>query len=106
MLTLLSGDGGFQDLAGNDLAGGDFTSHFVVDIDESPYPASLDAKDPLGSLIYDLGEVGGSIREAGDTDTYKLDLDGRKNAARYARRHGMLRYPSPVAEARDKRMAS
>ena len=36
----------------------------------------------------------------------KLDLDGRKNAARYARRHGMLRYPSPVAGARDKRMAS
>jgi len=91
MLTLFSGDGQFEDLVGRDLdgeadpvttvpsgdgtAGGDFAVHFSAS-DEAPrpYPVPLEAKDPLGSLIYDPS-VTGAIGTTDDTDTFTIDLD-------------------------------
>jgi len=91
-LTLLSGDGQFEDAVGHDLdgdpvawpippnqsgdgaAGGDFVVHFEADVDVAPYPVPLEPKDPLGSLIYDPPVIG-AIGTPGDTDSYTVTLD-------------------------------
>jgi len=89
-LTLFSGDGSFEDLVGHDLdgepnllttvpsgddeAGGDFFFSFTNEYTSVPFPALLRAESPVGSLIYD-SNVAGSINEAGDVDSYTLDVD-------------------------------
>src|SRR5262249_38465783 len=70
-LTLISGNGRFEDLAGFDLdgepvawpippnksgngtPGGNFFVHFSMDNPTSAFPTPLTAKPPVGSLIYD-----------------------------------------------------
>ena len=91
-LTLISGDGAFEDLIGHDLdgepllfpipgnvsgngaPGGNFFVNFDTDFGIAPYPVPLTAKSPLGSLIYDPS-IGGLIGSAGDTDSFTLDID-------------------------------
>ncbi len=91
-LTLLSGNGQLEDLLGWDfdgeplvwpippnmsgdaVPGGDFVVHFRGEAGSQPYPVPLEAKAPLGSLIYD-GVVTGSIAVAGDSDSFTIDLD-------------------------------
>lgn len=94
-LTLLSGPDGFRDVAGNALdgeplsfplppnvsgdgsPGGDFRVSFVVDYGVAPFPTPLEAKDPLGSLVYDptvLGLIGAN----GDVDSYTITLDAQQ----------------------------
>lgn len=91
--SLSSGDGAFEDLAGNDLdgeviatpigenltgdgaAGGDFTLEFFLDEpDATQFPAPLEAIPPLGSLVY-AGELRAAINTAGDVDEYFLEVD-------------------------------
>lgn len=90
-LTLFSGDGGFEDLAGNDLdgelalpgtlpsgdgaAGGDFVLRFGADRSETgTFPTPLEAQPPLGSLIYDP-VVTGAISTPLDVDAYAIAVD-------------------------------
>ncbi|MFV2067112.1 MAG: hypothetical protein ACC645_09045, partial [Pirellulales bacterium] len=69
-LTLLSGDGQFEDLVGNDLDGessawpippnrsgngvwgGDFVVHFQTEVTTAPFPPPLEMIWPVGSLVY------------------------------------------------------
>ncbi len=89
-LTLYSGDGRFEDLAGRDLdgephpldtvpsgdgtAGGDFVVNFSTDTLVTPYPGPLLPVGPRGSLIYDPS-ASRQIGYAGDTDGFTIDLD-------------------------------
>ena len=91
-LTLISGDGAFEDIAGNDLdgealtfplppnvsgdgiAGGDFVVDFTTDITIIPLPAVMLPRLPLGSLVYEA-TIPGLINAAGDTDSYLIDFD-------------------------------
>jgi hypothetical protein len=84
-LTLISGPDAFRDLVGNPLNGwpsdplpsgqgdpapDDFVLNFFVDAaGDLPYPVPLEAKTPLGGLIFDPS-VRGSIHAAGDIDGY------------------------------------
>jgi RHS repeat-associated protein len=80
-LTLKSGAAAFRDLAGNPLGGGsDITINFSVDSDTLAYPVPLEAKEPLGSLIYDP-QAQGVLYEPEDTDTFTIDLDGGQRIA-------------------------
>ncbi len=88
--TLISGPFAAADLVGNALdgepdalstvpsgngdAGGNFFVNFVVDVDTEPIPTPLDAKPPLGSLIYDP-PVTGVINSPGDIDSFTIDVD-------------------------------
>ena len=94
-LTLISGDGAFEDLLGNDLdgeplawpippnvsgdgsAGGNFFVNFLADITTAPYPIPLEAKAPLGSLIYDPS-VSAAINPSGDNDSFTIDVDPKQ----------------------------
>lgn len=89
-LTLLSGNGQFEDPVGNELdgepdggttvpsgdgfPGGDFVVTFAADAVVSPYPTPLEAVLPLGSLIHDP-PVSGTISTPSDTDSYTIDMD-------------------------------
>ena len=89
-ITLLSGDGSFEDLVGHDLdgepdelttvpsgddeAGGDFVVNFTNEYVSVPMPELLHAEAPRGSLIHD-SVVLGAIGEPGDMDSFTLDLD-------------------------------
>lgn len=91
-LTLISGDGAFEDLIGFDLdgeplafplpanisgdgiEGGDFVVNFAADQLTSPFPVPFDALLPAGSTIYD-SKTDGAISPAGDTDRYTVQLD-------------------------------
>ncbi|MFV2068445.1 MAG: hypothetical protein ACC645_15855, partial [Pirellulales bacterium] len=91
-LTLLSGDGRFEDPAGNDLdgessrwpippnrsgdgtAGGDFVVHFQTDVTTAPFPLPLAMIRPAGSLVYST-RTAAAIGEADDTDRFTIDLD-------------------------------
>jgi hypothetical protein len=91
-LTLYSGDGRIEDLAGWDLdgeplawpipsnrsgdgvEGGDFSLQLALDADEIPLSAEFTAQSPLGSLIYDA-TVTGVISTIGDKDNYTLRVD-------------------------------
>ena len=87
-ITLTSGADAFRDLAGLGLDGTgagtaavDFDLDFLVDVETSAYPSTLDAKPPAGSLIYDPAILG-AFHAAGDTDSFTLDLDaGQKLTA-------------------------
>jgi methionine-rich copper-binding protein CopC len=82
-LTLISGDGAFEDLAGNDLdgeagafpsgnnsPGGDYVVSFIADPLE-PIPLELARLDPLGSLVF-AGQVDGEIDILGDIDRFSF----------------------------------
>jgi hypothetical protein len=71
-LTLASGDGAFEDLAGNDLAGGDYVVEFTVDL-LNPVPLAVSRVAPLGSLVY-AGRTSGLINKAGDSDRYSFPV--------------------------------
>ncbi|MBN2474707.1 MAG: pre-peptidase C-terminal domain-containing protein [Pirellulales bacterium] len=87
-LTLFSGDGRFEDRAGNDLdgerhatmtvpsgdglPGGNFTVGFRVDL--PPQPLAFAAELPLGSLVY-RATVDGRIHVPADSDVYTFDLE-------------------------------
>jgi subtilase family serine protease len=90
-LTLLSGTEAFRDLVGNPLngapsfplpsgqgdpAGDDFVLHFSVDTDSVDYPVPLGARRPLGSLVYQGAWVASAFHEAGDVDSFTLELAG------------------------------
>jgi outer membrane protein assembly factor BamB len=49
-------------------------AHVCVDINVIGYPMPLEAKQPLGSLIYDPS-VSAAIGTAGDTDSFTIDLE-------------------------------
>ena len=90
-LTLLSGDGRFEDEAGYDLdgepsaspippgvsgdgvAGGDFARHFAVDAAIEPLPSTFIAHRPLGGLVYEAS-IAGVIQNAIDTDGYTFTV--------------------------------
>ncbi|MFO0897057.1 MAG: S8 family serine peptidase [Pirellulales bacterium] len=92
-LSLRSGDGAFEDLAGNDLdgealafplppgrsgngqPGGDFNVAFFVDATTAEFPLPLAPLAPLGSLAY-TGKVQGLWNAAGDADRFDLPLEG------------------------------
>jgi hypothetical protein len=95
-LTLLSGNGRLEDLAGNDLdgepppglwqippqqsgngvAGGDFVVNFTLDVVSAPFPTTLTAVNPLGGLIYQGQTANPSvISSASDTDAFTINLD-------------------------------
>ncbi|NQV31708.1 MAG: DUF4347 domain-containing protein, partial [Phycisphaeraceae bacterium] len=92
-LTLSSGPGALRDLLGNelngassfplpsgqgDLAPDDFVVDFVVDAAASQaYPVPLEAKAPLGSLIYDPFVIG-TVFTSGDTDDYSVTVDANQ----------------------------
>jgi len=51
-----------------------YSGSFDLDFGTVPYPTPLEAKAPLGSLIYDP-TVSGSISFNDDTDSFEIDLD-------------------------------
>ena len=86
-LTLRSGNGAFEDVAGNDLdgendwlpsgdgvAGGDYVFHFTVDATTLALPVPLGAIQPDGSLIYDTAHSGIFHAEF-DEDRYTLEIE-------------------------------
>ncbi|REJ69191.1 MAG: hypothetical protein DWQ31_05400 [Planctomycetota bacterium] len=91
-LTLSSGDGAFEDLAGADLdgeplafpipanvsgdglVGGDFVVNFVVDQTSLPLAVPLAQIAPAGGQVYE-GQATGAIAAVGDTDAFTIDLD-------------------------------
>ena len=89
-LTLLSGNGAFEDVVGNNLdgevkagttvpsgdgvPGADFVVHFVTDVVTSAYPTPLEPIAPLGSLVYDPA-VTGVINVIADVDNFTIDVD-------------------------------
>ena len=60
--------------SGNGIPGGNFFVNFVTDFGVAPYPVPLEAKAPLGSLIYDP-TISGLIGTSGDTDSFTIDVD-------------------------------
>jgi subtilase family serine protease/methionine-rich copper-binding protein CopC/type 1 glutamine amidotransferase len=106
-LRLFSGDGRFEDVAGNGLdgepdptttvpsgdgfVGGDFVVHFGVDVTgirEIPVP--LAAKFPLGSLIYDP-PANGVIGPAVDVDAWTMEVDSGQTITVVVEPDGSLR---------------
>ena len=91
-MTLFSGDGMFEDLAGNDLdgepvafplppnvsgngvAGGDFSVSFDVDFDTMPFALPLASVLPLGSLVFEQ-TASQELGFAGDVDAFTIDVD-------------------------------
>ncbi|MEE8451940.1 MAG: S8 family serine peptidase, partial [Thermoguttaceae bacterium] len=74
-LTLLSGDGRFEDVAGNDLGGGHFVVNFIADadrIDAQPF----ERLEPLGGLMYLSGENAAVIYSASDSDRFTFSVEG------------------------------
>ncbi|MBX7165735.1 MAG: S8 family serine peptidase [Pirellulales bacterium] len=104
--TVFSGFGQFADLAGNLLdgernvattvpsgngtPGGNFVLEFAADVTVAPYPTPLEAKEPLGSLIYDP-TAKGAIDYSGDVDSYTIDLDANQTIS-------VVAVPRPVAD--------
>ncbi|MCY2986275.1 MAG: M36 family metallopeptidase, partial [Planctomycetota bacterium] len=92
-LKLLSGNGKFEDAAGNALdgevttwpippnpsgngtPGGDFAVPFEVDLTTTSFPTPFQLVAPLGSLIYRSTAVSGAIAGSVDTDAYTVSLD-------------------------------
>lgn len=95
-LTLLSGNGGLEDIIGNDLdgepigpqldgtvtgdgnPGGDYFLNFAVD-NSSPELASFVGIAPLGSLIYSSQGTTGLVNRAGDQDLFETFFEGGQN---------------------------
>ena len=92
-LTLLSGSGAFEDVAGNDLdgealgmntdgtpsgdavAGGDYVIHFVVDAANQTASDFLRLQ-PLGGLIFESTLNAGILHDATDDDAFSFFLEG------------------------------
>ncbi|MEZ6062667.1 MAG: CARDB domain-containing protein [Planctomycetaceae bacterium] len=80
--SIRSAADGARDRAGNLLdgdsdgtAGGDFVLSFAADFgSDTPFPTPLEAKLPLGSLIYDP-PVTGFFDAVGDVDNFTIDVD-------------------------------
>lgn len=97
-LRLISGDGHFEDSAGNDLdgeptafpigpnisgdglAGGDFVVEFATEIDVMAIPGPAEEVLPNGSLIRRL-TASGSISPVDDIDTFTVDLQAGQTLA-------------------------
>ena len=106
-LRLISGDGAFEDLAGNDLdgepvgfplppnlsgdgmPGGDFSVNFDTDLIVSPLPTPLEPQAPLGSWVYEAA-LSGHISSGVDTDSYTVELDDGQTIAVLAESNGTL----------------
>jgi hypothetical protein len=90
-LTLISGDGRFEDAAqpngwnldgefngtfpsGDGVEGGDFVLNFSLDVGTAAFPTPLTPEAPLGSLIYG-SSVTGIISPGSDTDSFTILLD-------------------------------
>jgi hypothetical protein len=94
-LTLISGDGAFEDVigwnldgesaagpippnqSGDGIEGGSFVVDFSLDVDAAgpaAYPMPLTPEAPLGSLVHDA-TVTNTISPVGDTDIFTLNLD-------------------------------
>ena len=86
-VTLKSRDGGFEDVAGNDLdgegdvlpsgdnnAGGDYVFHFTVDAETQALTVPMAAIRPDGALVYGSTHSGIFHAEA-DEDDYTLDIE-------------------------------
>jgi subtilisin family serine protease len=89
---LTSGNGGFEDLVGNDLdgeatvfplppnesgdgtAGGDFVFGFTADVVETDLATPLVGRGSLGNQLYETSTFG-QINFAGDKDTYAVSLN-------------------------------
>ncbi|HEX8310774.1 MAG TPA: pre-peptidase C-terminal domain-containing protein, partial [Chthoniobacteraceae bacterium] len=96
VLTLLSGDSRFEDVAGNDLdgeldsaplppnasgngtAGGDFAISFTADAESSPFSGTFLPVLPGGSLVQ-KGTLSTSISMGGDIDTFTFELQAGEN---------------------------
>jgi ELWxxDGT repeat protein len=77
----VSDDDTIVDGAGNPLGcsgtgNGDYTAGelYTIDVNVTGYPVPLEAKGPLGGLIYDPS-VSAMIGTAGDTDSFTIDLE-------------------------------
>jgi hypothetical protein len=77
--TLTLNSGALEDLAGNDLAGGDYALAFSVD-HQDPVPLELSRLAPLGSLIF-AGTTSGLINAASDADRYSFAVQQGDTAA-------------------------
>jgi methionine-rich copper-binding protein CopC len=95
-LTLKSGDGAFEDIAGLDLdgepvwplpaigsgngvAGGDFFVDFGLETITATFASPLVALNPFGSLMY-RGTQSGKIDFAADVDAYQISLEAGQTA--------------------------
>ena len=121
-LTLISGNGAFEDTVGNDLdgelvtspigpnvsgdgvPGGDFVIHFGnSDPTSQSFPVPLAAVQPLGSLVYS-GGTSDVIDFAGDNDTYDVSLDENQSVSIIVQGSGgltpqvTLTTPDPLVE--------
>lgn len=92
-LTLLSGDGYLEDLAGNDLdgepltlpsgngtAGGDYVLNFTADASTYALPAHFREMMPTGSLAY-VHSSWARIQSPTDTDTFTIQLDASQTVS-------------------------
>ncbi len=93
-LTLLSADGRFEDVvgfnldgevtlatfpippgrSGNGFEGGNFVVNFTLDTVTTSFPSPLQARQPLGSLVYG-GTTTGQISPLSDSDSHTINLD-------------------------------
>ena len=92
-LTLISGDGKFEDkdggnldgetpawpippnTSGDGMEGGDFVVHFIVDRALDAYPVPLSSVNPAGSLVYRGQVVSGVVAPAADVDGFTIGID-------------------------------
>jgi len=111
-LTLLSGDGRFEDAAGVDLdgspsfplpsgdgvAGGNFVVNFSLDTAATAFPTPLVSRLPQGGQAYE-GTTSGQLNTATDVDGYTLAVEAGHTLAVYA--HPTTATLRPVVELRD-----
>jgi ELWxxDGT repeat protein len=71
-LTVSMPAGALSDLYGNPSLA--YSGSLVLDFGTFSYPTPLDAKPPLGSLVYDPS-ISGQITSAADTDSFTVSLD-------------------------------
>ncbi len=113
-LTLLSGNGHFEDTVGHDLdgealawpipsnvsgdgvPGGDFVVNFTIDFDAYKLSNGLSPVEPLGSLVHS-SSYEGSLFNASDTDQFLLDLEADQTLTVVVESAGDLR---PAVEVR------
>ncbi len=111
-LTLHSGDGAFEDLAGHDLdgtgdglAGGDFVVTFSTEIQLAPCPAPLEPNDPCGGLVYQT-DVSATISANEDIDRFTVDLAANRTLTVLASTDPNLRISVEVLDADDASLAA
>ena len=104
-LTLFSGDGAFEDLAGLDLdgdanttPGGNYVLAFNVEPQEQPANGVWTAASPRGSLAYQSTALPGTIDFVGDTDRFTLQLEaGQRLSALLQSSGGLIGSVSVIA---------